>query len=268
MCRLGFTLAVWLLAATAAHAKLELQNVQPAYGPLWPERPSDTFFTRDVLCYRFLVAGLQPDEGGQAGLDVTLKLTDAAGGLVLYQPMPRATPWVGVPGSRCLAYAAAQLDRQVPPGRYTLGVTVKDTQSGEEATFSRAVTVQAPAFGVGACQLHSDPDRKVPAGSTVQAGQTLFYLVSAVGYDRSQGRFDVLARVRLLDAEGHEMVGHPPDLPMTRDNLDGVPEGMSLNYTNAVTLSIPGRYTLRVTFTDRIANQTASLDVPLHVREP
>src|SRR5438270_2429936 len=85
--RLAF--ALLLVAPISAFAKLEIKNVQPAYGPLGPARANDDVYPLDEYHVRYQVVGLKPDKDGKADLEVGVRLTNADGKAV-YDPKPAA----------------------------------------------------------------------------------------------------------------------------------------------------------------------------------
>ena len=62
-----------LFAVAPAFAKLEIRNVQPAYGPLGPARTSDDVYPLDEYGVRYQIAGVKADMDGKADLEVGVR---------------------------------------------------------------------------------------------------------------------------------------------------------------------------------------------------
>ena len=60
MLRFPLALAGSLLMLSAAQAQLAIQNIQPCYGPLGPERPDLAYHHLDHVSFRFTVSGARP----------------------------------------------------------------------------------------------------------------------------------------------------------------------------------------------------------------
>ena len=76
------------------------------------------------------------------------------------------------------------LGGEVPPGAYTLTVTVRDKVASTQATFQRAITIKAPAFAIIAPRFSYDADGKAPAPVGGLVGQTLYFKMKVIGFDR------------------------------------------------------------------------------------
>jgi hypothetical protein len=256
-------MVVLLLSFTAAQAKLELQNVQAAYSPFWPERKTLDYYSQDMVVFRFLLKGAHANADGNLDLNISTQLTDATGKMVQFQAMPLVNGWVGKDGGMPLACSALQLNGQVPPGEYTVTVKAKDNLTSEEATFSRKITIGRVGFGVICAQSFYDGEWKIPAPATVQAGQKLFYRVIITGAGVKDGRRDVHAQCTVVNAKGTEIIA--------ARNFDlGAPEAQSLymNVTLDLPWNCPGDYAVRFAFTDRVANKTVQYEIPVHVIAP
>jgi hypothetical protein len=263
--------AVLLLAAAPARARLEVSNVQAAYGPLASPRPALTYGPGEVVFFRFLVRGGTLNEYNQVSAQTKVQLVDDHGQVVDSRDMPPVSRWVGVPGGSFLHFAAAMLGEQVPPGKYRFTATVRDSLSQEEATFSRSVEVRPAELAVGGVTFFADPEHKVLAGSTVHPLQPLHLAVPVRGYAHPEGKVHLTLSVRLLDPQGKELTTgklDPPDLVVRQDVPPSLPPEASVGFSTSVVLFGPGDFTLRLTVTDRTTNRVATFETPLHVLTP
>ena len=121
---------LFLIAATqAAHARLEIRDVQAAHGMLGPERTGLDYLPGDEVFFRFTVAGAKATNEGKLSGELRLTLTDAAGKAVLRQTAPVENT-LAFGGDRFPAKALVELGHQFPPGEYKLTVEYTDRASG------------------------------------------------------------------------------------------------------------------------------------------
>ena len=114
----GLWLAVAALSLSAAPARttLEIRNIEAAYGPVGPVRPSADYYPGDEVFFRFLIAGAQLDAAGKMSCDLVLTLTGPGDRVLLNHAFPvggvLALGGDSFPGS-----AQVTLGGEVPRGR-------------------------------------------------------------------------------------------------------------------------------------------------------
>src|SRR5207244_2586096 len=114
-----FGLAALLLISPAPQTKLEVRNIQAAYGPVWPERRTLEYYAGDdSIAFRYDLKGLDPVDGKNLRLVTSMSLSDQAGHVV-----HEYTRTVDVPiaWGITLVRSFAVLDRipDLPEGEYT-----------------------------------------------------------------------------------------------------------------------------------------------------
>src|SRR4051812_16497425 len=67
------------LGATGAEAKLTIGEVQMAFGPLGPTRPSAEFVPGDEIFFRCTATGVKTDAAGKPDLELRIQVQDAGG---------------------------------------------------------------------------------------------------------------------------------------------------------------------------------------------
>src|SRR5262249_32076864 len=145
---------------SAAQAQLALQNIQPCYGPLGPERPVLEYRHWDRVCFRFLIKGASADDEGIAKVRITTQLTDADGKTVgTSERTATALLQFGPTFAEAVTFPLPQSLKA--PGEYTLHVTVKDERSGQTAAFGRKLTLLADGFAICAPGFFADPDGEI-----------------------------------------------------------------------------------------------------------
>ena len=118
-----------LLAPLSASAKLEVNNVQPAYGPLGPARSDDDVYPLDEYHVRYQVTGVKPDRDGKADLEVGVRLTNADGKAVFDpKPTPRQLA-LSLGGDAVQTAGFVTFSEKAPPGEYKLTFTLPGMQT-------------------------------------------------------------------------------------------------------------------------------------------
>src|SRR5262249_48979189 len=82
MTRCIFTL-IFVLAGTRAQAKLEIVNIQAAYGEVGPERKSLVYYPGDEILFRYLLTGVNTNAKGEVDIDIHFQVSEAGGKVLL-----------------------------------------------------------------------------------------------------------------------------------------------------------------------------------------
>jgi hypothetical protein len=258
--------AVLMLSAASAQAKLGIENIQAAYSPLGPERKSLDLYPYDELLFRFTVTGAKADAEGKVEGSVQLQLLDA-NGRMLGEKQDSAKGILALGGS---SYPfLVRLPIQTPPGKYTVKITVRDDKSKESASFQRQVTVKALDFKIVGIQFSHDPEGKIeaPAGGTL--GETLYFAYRVVGYDRSKDRIFTEMIWQIFDSDGQEVSPKRPADDIRQDDAKTVRKwDFLISNRNSLVLTRLGKFTLRITATDRLGKKTTKFEVPIQVNAP
>jgi hypothetical protein len=258
---------VLLLATAGAQAKLEIQNIKGAYGPLGPERKSLEVQPFDDVLFRFTVSGLKCDDEGKMDVTEVLKLTDADGKVLLKNELP-IKDVLPLGGNQMNLDAHLNLGDKVPEGDYTFSISIKDNLADATAGFERKVTAKAPSFSLVGPEFFYDPENKVVAPAGGVAGQKLHFRMKGVGIDKSTGKVDAEMSIQMLDAKGKELMPKPIVVKIASEDPEVVKKANFLTLNGQVALNRPGDFTLVVKVTDKLAKKTAELALPVKVTEP
>jgi len=263
--RLSILLLV--LAPLPAFAKLEIKNVQPAHGPLGPARESDDVFPFDEYLVRYQVAGVKTDKDGRADLEMTVKLTNAAGKAVL-EPKPASKKFdLSQGGDVVQTFGFITINEKAAPGDYKLTVSVRDKHSNETTSFDRKITLKPAPFQIIAPRFFLEAEGNVPAGTTLLVGQTLHYRFRVVGFDTSQRRVGLVMRAVLVDADGKGIGAKP--LELRTETADPVKaEARRATFAGLAAMHRPGDFKLRITVEDTIGKKTTTFETPIKVLAP
>ena len=266
MTRLGLLVA--LVVALPASAAIEIRNVQPAHGPLGPPRTSDDVYPLDEYLVRYTVAGIKPDRDGKAHLEIGVKLANAQGKAV-YDPKPVARKFdLSLGGDSVQTFGYVTFSERAAPGAYTLTVTVHDRTAGELTRFDRKLTLKPPTFQIIAPRFSHDADGKVPAGTTLLAGETLHYKFKAIGFDQSQKKVALVMRVEVLDAAGKPVGAKPQEVKSELTDPLKAAAAQSATLGGQLVLNRPGEFKLRIVVEDTVGKKTTTFETPLKVLAP
>jgi hypothetical protein len=265
----GLWLAVAALSLSAAPARttLEIRNIEAAYGPVGPVRPSADYYPGDEVFFRFLIAGAQLDAAGKMSCDLVLTLTGPGDRVLLNHAFPvggvLALGGDSFPGS-----AQVALRGDAPPGAYALTVTVRDKVASTEARFRREITISPAAFVIVAPRFSYDADGKAPAPVGGLVGQTLYFKMKVIGFDRSRGKIDVNLAVRILDPGTRRLIIAPIQFDESTDDAKVVKQATDVTFSGDMSLNRAGDFLLRLEVTDRTTNKSIALETPMHVANP
>lgn len=264
--RLGLLLV--LLAPLPAFAKLEIRNVQPSHGPLGPARASDDVYPLDEYGVRYQVAGIKPDKDGKADLELTVKLTNPEGRAV-YEVKPAGRRFdMTLGGDTVQTFGFVTFPEKAAPGEYKLAVHVRDRTAGEATGFERKLNLKPAEFRIVALRFSHDADGKVPAGTTLLAGDTLHYRFRAIGFDRSQKRVSLVMRVQVLGADGKEVGAKPQEAKADVTDPAKASEARSATLGGQAAMNRAGEFKLKITVEDTVGKKTAAFEAPLKVLPP
>jgi hypothetical protein len=153
-----------LLIAPAAHAQLELRSIRLPFGVTWPERQPREFVTDDRVSFHYVVDGVGR---GSHDLDCcAVRITNATGSTVLECPNA-LPPHFGSHTGFWGEFVVVSLNDQVPPGRYTLTVHVRDPFYGEGVTFHRPIIIRPTRLDVRLFDASDNTEGTAPFDETL-----------------------------------------------------------------------------------------------------
>jgi hypothetical protein len=264
MSRSLFTFLVVLLSGTTVHAKLEIANVQAAYGPVGPKRESRVYYAGEEILFRYLLTGVKTNAKFEADLSITTHVTDAFGTAIYEKTTPLKVVMALDGGSMPLA-ASATLAESLKPGPYRVGVTAKDNLSDQTASFERVVTLHETIFTSINQRFFMDALGRVPGPAAGLVGQSLYFRIGLIGFDPSKGRVEARMELEFLDAD-KKIISKPSE--STYKNDAPTAAVTQVNFGVFVMLNRPGNFTLRVKFTDAVGGRNSQFEVPFEVTEP
>jgi hypothetical protein len=267
MARSLLTFVVIFLWATTVHAKLDITNIQAAYGPVGPVRESPVYYPGDEIVFRYLLTGVGTNARGEIDVDTTLQITDASGKNLFQKTTPTKAA-VALGGGSVPGTASVTLGRDVKRGAYRLSVTAKDNLSGQTASFERQITLHETTFTSVNQRFFMDPGGKVPGPAAGLVGQSLYYRLGLIGFDRSKGRIEARLEVEVLDEGGKKVLTKPSTVDYKNEKSEATRAIAQLKFNGFMVLNRAGNFILRFKFADAISGQHAQFEVPLKVTDP
>ena len=262
-------LAVAVLFCTTAlsPAKIQIENIQACYGPYGPERKSLDLYPFDIFFMRFTVTGLKTDAAGKVDAAVKMKWADAKGNPLDEKSFP-ASGILHLGGNSFLAFINEPMPEQVPVGKNTVTVTVTDNLSKESASFERQFTGHKSKLQIVGLEFFHDAEGKLPSSTNCSPGEPLHFRLRVIGFDRSKEKIHIQMAVQTLDSEGKENLPKPLISDFREEDARAVQRTGFIFLANGIGLNRVGKFTLRITITDRITGQSTKIEVPVNVAAP
>src|SRR5947209_8019695 len=117
----AFVACLTLHFSAPAQAKVQIENIQPCYGPYGPERKTLDLYPFDILFMRFTIIGLKTDAAGGVDALIKMKWTDAKGKSLNETSFP-STGSLHLGGNSFLAFVHLRMLHQVRPAQPTIHV--------------------------------------------------------------------------------------------------------------------------------------------------
>ncbi len=255
-----------LVVAPVQGGDLDLVNVRETYGKLGPTRSdAGKLLPGDVYHIGFDIQNIQLSETGEALYSMAMEVTDS-NNKVHFKQAPVELTALNMFGGRTLpAIAHVDIGRDQPPGKYTVKVTVTDRASKKTKSFTRPVEVMPPSFGVVRLRITADYDQNVDSAAVAVPGQALWVHLFAVGFKRGGAKndADVGFEMTILDDKNQPTLSKP----LTGDFKELPKDAMAIPIDLQLVPNRPGKFTVKLKATDRVANKTTELSLPVTVLE-
>jgi hypothetical protein len=241
---------------------LTLTDGHLTYGILGPTRDNAKFLPGDSLYLTFTINGITADAEGKVQYSIATTVTDAAGKAIFNPPPVQKEMINALGGNQMPAFAQVAIGQQQPEGTCTLKVTVTDLATKKSQSLEQKFDVLKPDFGLVRLNASTDADGQVPCG-LLTAGQSLWVHGAVVGFQRGAGmQPNVTVELAILDEAGKPTLAKP--FGGTIDK--GVPDkDTALPVQFHVALNRPGKFTMKLTATDKLSNKTVSQSFPFTV---
>jgi hypothetical protein len=259
-------IATALSLAPSQAGELKLSNQRTTYGFLGETREKNQYLPGDVVFLAFDIDGLTVGKDGKISYSMAMQLKNAKGETLFSQvPQPiEANNTLG--GSSTRGFSYAQIGGDLPAGKYTMNVTVKDEPSGKSSTLTQNFEVTKRDFGIIRLGLFYDDQGKEWAAPYFVVGQHAWIHFNTTGFERGKDKNpDIEVRVRVTDASGKPTVAQPFTGSTKSQNVP--PNVQTLPWWQKIELNRPGKFKLELEATDNITKKTVKETLTITVVE-
>jgi hypothetical protein len=253
-----------LSALPAQEGQLRLTNERPTYGIMGAPRTNDKYLPGDVYFLTYDIENLKVDENGKVVYTMSMELLDSKGKSQFKSEPQKLEMTSSLGGARVPAFAHAVLGTDTAKGEYTLHLTVEDRATQKKAELTKKFDVIEKEFGLVRLNTSYDGQGALPAPAVAVAGQSLWVNFAATAFDRDKKtkQPDITVEMRVLDENGKPTV----EKPFPGAVSDNVPESWSLIPMQfLLTLNRPGKFTVELKATDKLAKKNSTLKFPVTV---
>jgi hypothetical protein len=257
-------LAAALSNTPAQGGELKLTNVRVTVGELGPPRASTKLLPGDILFVGYDITGLNIEADGIAKYKMSMEVKDAAGKSIFKQDPRELNDFVPLRGNTIPARAFVTVGLDQDPGNYTCSVTVEDPKTKGKDTLTAKFEVAKREYGIVAVYTTHDLKGEISAPTTGTVGQTIFIHFSVATFQRDPKtkQPNIAFEFQILDDKGTPILGKPG----THVQDSGVDEKEgAFQMRFPLFMSRPGKFTAKVTATDKVANKTATYTLPVTV---
>jgi hypothetical protein len=267
------TLALMTALSLAPHqaaGQLKLANVRATYGVLGATRTDNKLLPGDAYFITYDIENLTVGDDGLVLYGMGMELLNSRGKAEYSKEPQDLTARNALGGNRLPGFAQAEIGTDTAPGEYTLNVTVIDRKSKQKATLTRKFEVLPKDFGLVRASLTYYNPTPLPAPPLAVAGQAFLFNSLIVGFARAgkdkdkDEHPDVGVELVILDEQGNPTVKKPiadeagKDVPKT---------ALAIPVQVPLELNRPGKFTVKLTATDRLTKKTATVSMPIQVVE-
>lgn len=265
------SLALAALTVAPTQGGLKLANVRMTIGELGPPRASSKLLPGDVLFIGYDINGLTIDGDGTAKYTMAMEVQDTAGKPIFKQDPRDLADFVPLRGNVIPARAFITIGLDQDPGNYTCKITVTDPKSKSSDTLTTKFEVVKRDFGIVAVYASHDESGAFSAPTTGVVGQTIFVQFSVATFQRDPKtkQPNVEFQFQISDEKGNPALAKPrthvqDDKAVNKvDEKDGA---FAMRFP--LFMSRPGKFTVKITATDKVANKTVSYELPVSVLQP
>jgi len=247
---------------------LQLNNARLTYGELGPTRKDSRLIPGDVLFIAYDIEGISIGNDGIAKYSMAMEVADASGKTIFKQAPRDLEEVIPLRGFKIPARAFIQIGLDQDPGMYTCKLSVTDPKMNRSNSLAVKFEVLKPEFAIVAVRTAYDPRGELNAPSGGVVGQPLFilFVVATFQRDPKTKQPHVEITYEFLDDKGQPTLPQPKKdvqdalSPRIVGEKDGAFQKDFLLFLNR-----PGKFTVRITATDKIGNKKSTFDLPVTI---
>jgi len=261
-------LAAALTVTPAQAGELKLSNVRMTVGELGPPRKNDKLLPGDILFVGYDINGLPIEPNGVVKYKMSMEVVDSAGKSIFKQEPKELEDTIQLRGNSIPARAYVTIGIDQDAGNYTCKVSVEDPKSKAKDTLQVKFEVLKRDYGIVAVYATHDFPGQISAPTTGFVGQTLFFSLSIVGFQRDPKTKhpNVDLEFQILDEKGAPTLAKPILYTQDEKSVTKVDEkdpAFAMRFP--LFLSRPGKFTARFTATDKVAKKSATYELPVTI---
>jgi hypothetical protein len=255
---------VALSAAPAQGGELKLTNARIRIGELGPTRPSAKFLPGDLLVITYDINGLAIDPNGVVKYKTAMEVKDAAGKSIFKQDPRDLLDFVPLRGNVIPGLTFVTIGLDQPPGNYVCEITVTDPNTKKSDKVSTKFEVTKAEFGIVGVRCTHDTMGQSPAPPVGVVGDAIIinFGVASFQRDPKTKQPNVELEFQILDDKGNPTLGKP-QIHIQDSGVDAK-EG-AFGHQFGLPMTRPGKFTFKVTATDKVANKKATSELPVTV---
>jgi hypothetical protein len=258
-------LALALQAAPGQAGDLRLTNIRPTNGLLGSARADSKVLPGDMFFITFDIDNLRVNDEGVMLYNMFMEVKDSKGEVKFRgEPEDKETPAL-LGGNSLAAFAHLVLEEDMPPGEYTLTVTVADrlSKSKSRVSLQHKFDVLPRSFGLVRPTMSYDKDGNELAPHIGVAGQSFWISFRAIGFERGRETKEpnIQFEMLIVDEKGRPTITKP-----ILSSLTELPRDLSFAPMQFwLPLNRAGKFTVKLKATDQVAKKTAELIFPITV---
>ena len=263
----ALTVAAALSLAPAQPDALKLANVRWTVGELGPTRKESKLLPGDLLFIGYDIEGLAIDPDGNAKYTMAMEVADSAGKLIFKEDPKELTDYVPLRGNKLPARAFMIIGLDQPAGIYSCKLTVTDPKTKGTSSLNVKFEVAKPEFGIVAVNASYDEGGKLSAATTGVAGQSIWiqFAVASFARDPKTKQPNVEFLFEVLDEAGKPTLGVPKKY-VQDGGIEAKDGAFGLRFP--LFMSRTGKFTARITATDKVAGKKSVYELPVSVLSP
>jgi hypothetical protein len=257
-----------MLTAPVGHADaLTISNVRQTWYLLGPTRTDDKVIPGGSYHLAFDIDGIKAAPDGKIEYAMGLEVINSQGKREFGSPPQNKEVYNALGGSTVPAYANVDIGVNQAPGKYTLNVTVVDPKTKATQTLTRQFEVTNKEFGLVRLSTTAD-GANVPCSPLGVPGQSLYVHFFAVGFELNpKKQADLVIEMKIVDESGKPTLEAPFKEAIKPPPGQNAPL-VAIPLTFTLHLNRPGKFTAEFTATDKVANKTAKVSLPIFVLDP
>jgi hypothetical protein len=256
-----------LSVVPAQEGQLRITNERLTYGVLGAARPNDKFLPGDAYFLTFDIENLKVGKDGKIKYKRSMEILDKDKKAQFKGEPEEAEVVSHLGGNKLPAFAHALLGTDMVPGEYTLLFKVEDSGNKKTTELTKTFTILPKAFGIVRVNTSYDMHGELQAPAVAVPGQSLWLTFGTVGFKRSPKNMqpNIAVEIRIVDENGKSTL----EEPIIGGISENVPKDVSLiPMQNILSLNRAGKFTVKVTVTDKVAEKSESVEVPILVVDP